>query len=114
MKIVSKQHALSSYQWGNNCMAWSFVEEPFLQVKLEVMPPGTSEELHFHNKATQFFFILKGQASFDIEGNIILINTGEGIDIKPNQKHRVFNTSANELEFLITSQPAVLNDRFPG
>ena len=66
MNPVSKQHPLKQYTWGHAANAWSLVDEKSLSVKLESMPPGEKELLHYHQYARQFFYILKGTASFEI------------------------------------------------
>ena len=48
-------------------MAWAFVDSDELSVKQELMPKQTAESLHYHKKAQQFFFILKGIATFEVE-----------------------------------------------
>ena len=111
MNVMSKRNCLQQYHWGENCTAWNFVDDINLSVKLENMPPGSSESRHLHMKARQFFFIIKGQATIEIENEILLVKEGEGIFINPNQKHRIYNRQSSELEFLLTSQPTTNNDR---
>jgi len=112
MKIVSKQQALSHYVWGNACDGWNLVADTQLSVKLEKMPPGTDEGLHYHQQAQQFFFILKGEAEFEIEEKRIVLKEQEGIQILPMEKHRVRNSSAKDLEFILCSQPSTQGDRY--
>ena len=111
MKKVSAQEPLKHYQWGDACDGWNFVEEPSLSVKQERMPAGTSEALHYHEHAQQFFFILKGVATFEIENETVIIEEQEGIYIRPGQKHRIINHTGSEIEFLLSSQPSTQNDR---
>ncbi|MBS1599411.1 MAG: cupin domain-containing protein [Bacteroidetes bacterium] len=111
MNIVSKESPLKHYQWGNQCDGWNFVEEDALSVKLESMPSGTEEVLHYHQHAQQFFFILRGEAAFEVEGKIILVREREGINIKPKEKHRIMNGSNAVLEFILCSQPSAQHDR---
>lgn len=111
MKKVSKQEPLLHYHWGDNCDGWNLVEESNLSVKLEKMPPGTSEVLHYHRLARQFFFILKGNAHFEIDGKEISVAEQEGIQIEPGTKHRISNRSEQALEFILSSQPSTAGDR---
>ncbi len=60
---MDKQTA-QHYQWGDNCESWVLVDTEGLSVKQETMPGGMKENLHFHVNAQQFFFILKGTATF--------------------------------------------------
>lgn len=99
------------YKWGENCDAWNLVANENLSVKLEKMPPGTKEKLHFHKKAQQFFFVLKGEAVFYIDGKKEIISEKEGILINPGAQHFVANETEKELEFLVVSQPSTNSDR---
>ena len=110
--VVSKHNSLRHYQWGNNCDGWNFVDEKNLGVKQEKMPANTQEQLHYHQHAQQFFFILKGVATFEIDGVAITVNENEGIHIQPMSKHKIMNNSNAEMEFILTSQPSTANDRY--
>ena len=111
MTKVSKYQPLKHYQWGEDCDGWNLVDEPSLSVKQERMPAGTSEVLHYHQYAQQFFYMLKGSAVFEIEGETIIVNEQEGIHIKKGQKHRIINNTASAIEFILSSQPSTAEDR---
>jgi len=112
MKKVSKHEPLKHYQWGEACDGWNFVDDASLSVKQERMPAGTAEALHYHEHAQQFFFILKGTASFEIDGESIIVNEQEGLHIPAGKKHRILNKTSAELEFILSSQPSTSGDRF--
>src|SRR5687767_6615647 len=109
-QVFSKDRALHYYKWGNNCEAWSFVDTNQLSVKLENMPTGAEEELHYHREAQQFFQIIKGAAVFEVDDVITIVREGEGIHIQAGQKHRVTNKEEETLEFLVCSQPSTKSD----
>lgn len=111
MKKVSVQEPLKHYQWGDGCDGWNLVDEPTLSVKKERMPAGTAEALHYHEKAQQFFFILKGVATFEIEGENIIVKEQEGLHIPAGKKHRILNHQTIGLEFILSSEPSTVNDR---
>ena len=111
MKAVSKYQPLTHYQWGDNCDGWNLVDEDTLSVKQELMPSGAEEVKHFHEAAQQFFYILKGKATFEIEDSVIEINGGEGLHIEAGKKHRIINEGKEDLEFILYSQPSTTNDR---
>ncbi len=75
------------------------------------MPPDTAEQLHYHEKANQFFFILAGRANFTIDGIEHILKPNEGIEIKAGQKHFIANKNNSDLEFILYSQPSTKNDR---
>lgn len=112
MQALNKSKALQHYKWGNNCDGWVLVDSDELSVKQELMPKQTAESLHYHKKAQQFFFILKGIATFEVEGRSFSINENEGFYIPAGKKHRILNNSDSNLEFILSSQPSTNNDRF--
>ena len=112
MQPINKANALQHYSWGNNCDGWVLVNTDELSVKQERMPQQTAETLHYHEKAQQFFFILKGIATFEADGKLFTVNVNEGFHIQPGIKHRIANNSDEELEFILSSQPSTKTDRF--
>lgn len=108
--VLSKENA-SHYTWGESCDGWIFVENENLSVKQERMPAHTSEQLHYHEKAQQFFFILKGIATFEIEAETIEVKANEGLHIEAGKKHRIINNGEDDLEFILSSQPTTKGDR---
>jgi mannose-6-phosphate isomerase-like protein (cupin superfamily) len=111
MKAVSKYQPLKHYKWGSDCDGWNLVDESGFSVKQELMPAGTKEVKHYHQTVQQFFYILKGKATFQIEDSTIEINEGEGLHIEAGKKHRISNEGNEELEFILCSQPSTKNDR---
>ncbi len=109
-KIVDKITA-EHYLWGDNCDSWILTDTVGLLVKQESMPSGTKEKLHFHTYAQQFFYILKGTATFYLETNKIIVKEQKGILIRPETKHYIANETVEQLDFLVISQPTTNNDR---
>ena len=100
------------YRWGDACDGWRLLDSASLSVIQERMPPNTSEALHFHNNAQQFFFVIKGVLVFEVENELFDVKAGEGFHILPNLKHRVFNKNTNEdALFLVISEPTTKRDR---
>lgn len=99
------------YRWGDQCDGWHLLDSPALSVIQERMPPGSFEQLHYHQFAQQVFYILSGEAEFSVDGIRSTLSVGESITIKPNQVHGLKNSSAAELLFLVISQPRSHGDR---
>ncbi|WNI34847.1 cupin domain-containing protein [Chryseobacterium sp. SG20098] len=108
--IHSKDNS-EHYIWGSQCDSWILKNTRSLSVKQEKMPAGTSEKLHFHKVAEQFFYILKGEAVFYINEEKFLVGQGESISIEPGAKHFISNESNAEIEFLVISNPPTDHDR---
>lgn len=108
---VSRSECLSQYNWGDGCYGWNFVDTEALSIKQELMPPDTSEQMHYHDEATQFFFIIKGAATIIIDDEEIALKPQQGIEVKPLQKHCISNKGQTDLEFVLYSHPSTNNDR---
>ena len=108
--LIDKLSA-TKYNWGAHCESYVLADTPGLSVKQEIMPPGTKELLHIHNEAQQFFFVLKGHATFYVNDAVMIIGENQGLHVLPKESHYIENTSTSELEFLVISQPATTNDR---
>lgn len=109
--MISKETA-EHYVWGENCDGWHLVKAAGLSVIHERMPPGTKESRHYHAKARQFFFVLSGAVTLEIEGKRRVLRRHEGAEVPPGVPHQMFNESEKEAEFLVVSQPASHGDRF--
>ena len=99
------------YTWGDNCDGWHLLKTDSLSVIREKMPPGTSEQLHFHQHAQQLFYILSGVATFEVDGKTTVIKAGESIHIPKTLEHCIANRSDKDLEFLVISEPKAHGDR---
>jgi mannose-6-phosphate isomerase-like protein (cupin superfamily) len=99
------------YYWGELCEGWRFLDNKELNVTREIIPFGKGEKMHLHNKAQQFFYIISGTATFEIEGKPFTINADEGIEVLPGKKHSISNECEIPLEFIVISQPTTRGDR---
>jgi mannose-6-phosphate isomerase-like protein (cupin superfamily) len=109
-KVIDRNKA-SHYVWGKNCDSWVLSDTNELSVKLESMPAGTKEKLHFHSNAQQFFFILKGTATFYLKNDKSIVNEQQGLSVPHKTKHFIANETSEKLDFLVISQPSTNNDR---
>lgn len=114
MSVISIENA-SHYQWGTRCDGWHLHCSSQMSIIEERMPPNATETRHAHARATQFFYILLGDATMDIEveGQTIThqLTKNDGITIEPMQVHQIHNRSAAELVFLVISSPPTDQDR---
>ena len=99
------------YTWGQNCDGWHLLKTNSLSIIQERMPPHTSEALHYHQKAQQFFFILAGKATFEIEGEVFEVESNEGCHVEAHKNHKIKNEGPDDLHFLVISEPKAHGDR---
>src|SRR4051812_11183766 len=93
------------YQWGTACEGWRLAKTATMSVIEERMPPGTHEVRHWHSKAVQFFYVLHGTLSMEIEGALHILVANTGIEIPSGNAHQAMNTSAADVRFLVISSP---------
>lgn len=109
-RVISTANA-EHYTWGDECDGWFLVRTPEMNIIEERMPPGTREVRHHHARARQFFFVLEGELTMEVEHHEFTVRAGEGIEIAPGQAHQAMNRSADAVRFVVTSQPPSHGDR---
>lgn len=110
MEMINKQTA-QHYVWGNGCDGWHLVCAGSLSIIEERMPPGTAEVRHYHRQANQFFYVLRGILTFELEEENFRLSAGDGVEIAPGREHKIRNTSNSGVEFLVISSPPSHGDR---
>jgi mannose-6-phosphate isomerase-like protein (cupin superfamily) len=101
----------SRYTWGEGCDGWHLVRTHALSVIEERMPPATAERRHLHHHARQFFYVLGGELTLEVEGEEHLLRANEGLEVAPQLAHQAFNRGEQDVRFLVTSQPPSHGDR---
>ena len=99
------------YTWGTRCDGWHLLRSDALSVIEERIPPGTGEVLHYHQRAQQFFYILSGTATFEVAGEVCIVGMREGLPIPAGAPHKISNGGAEDLWFLVISEPKAHGDR---
>ena len=99
------------YIWGQNCDGWHLLKSSEVSIIQERMPSNTFEIRHTHNKSRQFFFILAGEATMEMNGEIQHLQAGQGIEVPPQTPHQMMNQSNAVLEFVVVSCPPSHGDR---
>ena len=75
------------------------------------MPAHTSEERHYHQRSRQFFFVLSGTATLEVNDEEITLGPQEGVEVPPLTPHQMFNKSEEAIEYMVISQPTTRGDR---
>jgi quercetin dioxygenase-like cupin family protein len=99
------------YRWGESCDGWHLVRTTALSVIEERMPPGTREARHHHAAARQFFYVLAGVLTMEVDGTRHHLVPRTGIEIAPGAAHQAINEGDTDAEFLVVSTPPSHGDR---
>ena len=105
--ITNAEH----YKWGPGCDGWHLVKTPGLSVIEERMPPGAREVRHSHATSRQFFYVLEGEFTMEVEHDLLVLQPNEGIEVAPGQRHQAMNQSSADVRILVTSVPPSHGDR---
>lgn len=108
--ITSTKNA-PHFVWGNHCDGWWLKQGGKFTVISETMPAGTSETKHFHAETEQFFYVLEGVLSIELDDVMVELKPHEGIVVAANVVHQVVNCSDNVVQFLVISCPDSHRDR---
>ncbi|MCE9732541.1 cupin domain-containing protein [Pectobacterium sp. IFB5596] len=108
--MISKDNA-EHYVWGDSCDGWYLVKRQDMSIIHERMPSGTREKRHYHSESRQFFFVLSGTLTIELEGSEHIINKHQGVEIPPGTRHRAKNESDNDVDFIVVSHPTTRGDR---
>ena len=103
--------ASTKYGWGQGCEGWHLVRAANLSVIEERMPPGTREVRHWHARARQFFYVLEGTLTIEVEGETHRLPPRTGIELPQGTAHQAINETSADVEFLVISEPPSHGDR---
>jgi mannose-6-phosphate isomerase-like protein (cupin superfamily) len=99
------------YIWGDNCRGWHLLRQEGMSIIQERVPSGGSEILHIHEHARQFFFVLEGECSIVLGGEVVVLKKHQGIGVEPGIPHQFRNDSDDAVVFLVVSVPPSHGDR---
>lgn len=99
------------YVWGGVNDGWRYVARNDLSVIHERMTPGAREVRHYHGKARQFFHVLDGTFSMELDGTVHTLQPGQGIEIPPGMPHQAMNLSEADVHLIVVSTPTSTGDR---
>jgi mannose-6-phosphate isomerase-like protein (cupin superfamily) len=66
---------------------------------------GQSTRPHFHPKAEEIYYILKGQGRLRMDGEERVVGPGDAIAIPPGMPHQILHQGREDLVFLCCCAP---------
>ena len=70
------------------------------------LPPGSATTEHYHPRAEEIYYILRGEARLRIESETRDLVPGDAALIPSGMRHKIWNAGATELVFLCCCAPA--------
>lgn len=68
------------------------------------VPAGSSTQRHYHQASEEFYFILEGSGTMEIDDSTLEIGPGDAILIPPGSRHKI-SAPAVTLRFLCCCAP---------
>ena len=72
------------------------------------IPAGRSTDRHYHKKSEEFYFLLEGEGTMEIDGEKRSVAPGDAILIPPGAWHQI--TASTALRFLCCCAPPYSHD----
>lgn len=110
MRFVDRENA-EHYHWKTVCDGWHLLKTEECSVIAEKMPPQTAEDMHYHCRARQFFYILSGEVEMRSTNGALRLVAGSGVEVEPTEPHQMVNPSSEPAEFIVISIPKSHGDR---
>ena len=115
MNPISRDIA-EHYTWPSaisehTCDGWHLHRSGTFSIIEERMPPGAAEQRHQHQRATQFFYVLAGELTLELDGAEHRLPPSTGLTVAAGTTHQVFNRGSQDARFLVISQPPSHGDR---
>ena len=70
-------------------------------LQLVTIPPQTKQRLHIHNRQTEVYYILEGEAYLFVNDKEIIARSGDAFIISRGEKHRYWNKTNNEFKQVV-------------
>ncbi len=78
----------------------------YLDFRISLYPPEGYAEEHVHQEAENVYFILRGRAVVDLDGQRHIAGPNTVVFIPPGVRHAVYNTGDEDLLFVVVAAPA--------
>ncbi len=69
-------------------------------------PPGMTTRKHHHTVADEVYYVQSGTGRIEVGEDLLDVNPGDIITIRPGQPHKVWADGAEDLVLVVTCAPA--------
>ena len=87
---------------GKSQSTGSAINHTFSQATI---PVSCSSRFHYHLKAEETFYIIKGTARMIVDEREFDVEPGDAVLIMPQEKHQILNNGETDLEFIVVCAP---------
>jgi len=79
-------------------------------VQVVEIKPGHVVESHYHKQTYEFYYVMRGDVAFTINGQTRRLREGDMMMTEPNDVHRVENDSGEDFRVLVFKTNAAPDD----
>ena len=87
---------------GKSQSSGSAINHSFSQATI---PASCSSRLHYHLKAEETFYIIKGEGRMIVDEREFDVEPGDAVLIMPQERHQIMNNGEKDLEFVVVCAP---------
>lgn len=73
-------------------------------------PPGTTSTAHHHTVADEIYFVWAGRGRVQVDAEECSLKAGDTVQIRPGQRHKLWNDGEADLVLIVTCAPAYSTD----
>lgn len=70
------------------------------------IPPGTTIQEHYHEKAEEIYYIVSGEGLMTIDGEQTTVSAQDAVIILPGQRHKIGNSGTEDLVMIVNCAPS--------
>lgn len=70
-------------------------------LQVVTIPPHTRQRVHVHEKQTEVFYILEGEATITVNGVDYPAQPGDAFICSPGDAHNLWNKTGNEFKLVV-------------
>lgn len=109
--MIKSKEGLESKVMAPGITAYFHTDRPKKSLVEVVFDIDTIEPMHYHEMASQTFYVISGIALFTVNGEEFRLSKGQSISIDARIHHMAKNVGEDKLEILVFSQPSATGDR---
>lgn len=69
-----------------------------------VLKPGASASAHAHNGATEVFYCVRGELTFNVNGKSVLLAAGSCLIVEPGEEHAIVEVAVeSEMVYMMVT-----------
>ncbi|MGC9358810.1 MAG: cupin domain-containing protein [Anaerolineae bacterium] len=99
-----------AYRGGDSGVKY-LMRGPNLDWGVILLKPGENLAGHYHEQVEETFYVVQGQAAFEVNDEEIVAKAGTALRMEPKDRHAVRNVGADDLKLVFIKWPYLPKDK---